>query len=122
MSRGALQQILRFYTYACIPVLRRAMQTTQWMPPPGRNTWYVANFGVSAALRGQGIGAALLQRQIAHAQAIGKRKFALDVAATNPRAQQLYERLGLRVVRETAFAAERDSLQVPASRRMELLL
>lgn len=122
LSRGALQQIVRFYTFTCVPVLRRAMQTTRWMPPPGRRTLYVANFGVAEAMRGQGIGAALLRRQIAAAQATGKRKFALDVAATNPRAQKLYEQLGLRVVRETSFDAERGNLRVPASRRMELLL
>lgn len=122
LSRGALQQILRFYKFACVPVLRRAMQTTRWMPPPGPRTLYVANFGVAAALRGQGIGAALLHRQIAAAQSEGKAKFALDVAATNPRAQKLYEKLGLRVVRETSFDAERDGIKVPASRRMELLL
>lgn len=122
LSEGALRQILRFYRLACPPVLRRALQTTRWMPPPGRRTLYVANLGVAENMRGRGIGAALLRSQIAAAQASGKRKLALDVAANNPRAQKLYEMLGLRVVQENRIDATRDDISVPVSRRMELSL
>ncbi len=122
LSQGTLQQILRFYRFSCPPVLRRAMQTTHWMPPPGRRTLYVANLGVASELRGQGIGARLLLEQMKHARNTRKAKFALDVADNNPRAQQLYERLGLRVVKQSDFEVTRNGIRLPQSRRMELLL
>lgn len=122
LSEGTLRQVLRFYHVSCLPVLRRALQTTQWMPPPGRRTLYVANLGVATSHRGQGLGAQLLVNQIARARAAHKTKFALDVAATNPRAQLLYERLGLRVVRENGLEVERNGIRLPRARRMELML
>lgn len=122
LSEGTLRQVLRFYHVRCLPVLRRALHTTQWMPPPGRNTLYVANLGVAPDMRGQGLGAQLLLNQIARARAARKTKFALDVADNNPRAQQLYERLGLRVVRENGLEAIRNGMRVPSARRMELML
>lgn len=122
LSEGTLRQVLRFYRFSCLPVLRRAMRTARWMPPPGRRTLYVANLGVAPELRGQGIGARLLHQQMNRARAEGKGKFALDVVATNPRAQQLYERLGLRVVQEHDLQVQRNGVSVPATRRMEVLL
>lgn len=122
LSQGTLQQVLHFYRFSCVPVLRRAMQTTRWMPPPGRGTLYVANLGVAAELRGHGIGARLLHEQMSRARAKGKGKFALDVAVTNPRAQQLYEKLGLRVVGHSHFEATRNGVHMPQTRRMELSL
>jgi ribosomal protein S18 acetylase RimI-like enzyme len=122
LSLGTLRQILRFYHITCPGVLRRAMQSTRWMPPPGRRTLYVANLGVSPRFRGQGIGARLLHAQMDLARRQHKAKFALDVAANNPRAQQLYERLGLRVVAESEAEPVRKHVQLPRSRRMELLL
>lgn len=122
LSQGTLRQVLRFYRLSCLPVLQRAMRSAQWMPPPGRRTFYVANFGVVPELRGQGIGSRLLREQLAQARAMHKTKFALDVASNNPRAQQLYERLGLRVVRESDFSVTRNGIELPRTRRMELLL
>lgn len=122
LSQGTLRQILHFYRFSCLPVLRRAMQTTQWMPPPGQRTLYVANLGVAPELRGQGIGARLLLEQMKHARQAHMAKFALDVVVTNTRAQQLYEKLGLRVVRESNFDAVRNGVRLPQSRRMELAL
>jgi ribosomal protein S18 acetylase RimI-like enzyme len=122
LSQGTLRQVLRFYHFSCAGVLRRALQTTRWMPPPGRRTLYVANLGVSPDFRGRGLGARLLQEQMQHARRNHKAKLALDVAANNPRAQQLYEKLGLRVVRESDFEAVRNGVYMPRSRRMELML
>lgn len=122
LSQGTLRQILRFYHLSCPGILRRAMQTTRWMPPPGRRTLYVANLGVSPDFRGRGVGAQLLHEQMQRARGHQKAKLALDVAANNPRAQRLYEKLGLRVVRESDFEAVRNGVFLPRSRRMELML
>ncbi len=122
LSQDLLRQILRFYRFASVPVLRRAMQTARWMPPPGRRTLYIANLGVAPEHRSRGIGARLLHEQMHRARSEGLAKFALDVAVTNPAAQRLYERLGLRMVRESAAGLSRNGIVLPAVRRMELPL
>lgn len=53
----------------------------------------VVDISLMAALRGQGVGAALLRQSQADAAAAG-RGLRLSVAQTNPRALALYERLG----------------------------
>lgn len=122
LSQATLRQILSFYGLSCPSVLWRATRSTRWMPPPGRQTLYVANLGVDPHSRNRGIGSHLLNEQLGHARRLRKRKFALDVATTNQAAQRLYERLGLRVVREHDSHAARNGIVVPATRRMELLL
>jgi len=44
------------------------------------------------------------------------------VAITNPQAQKLYERLGFKVVKEYAWKYPTSRVEVPAERRMELIL
>lgn len=122
LSQATMLQVLGFYRLGSPWVLRRAVQSTRWLPPPGRKTLYVANLGVASHQRSRGIGTHLLNEQLAHARRLGKQKFALDVAATNIAAQRLYEHLGLRVVRECDLHATRNGIVVPATRRMELLL
>jgi ribosomal protein S18 acetylase RimI-like enzyme len=91
------------------------------MPPPEPATKFIAQVGVAEALRGQGIGAALLTAQIELARMKNYLKCALDVAVTNPRAQKLYERLGFSVVGERPWPYPHLA-NVPGMRRMELAL
>lgn len=118
MSRAVAFQILRHYPPRLVPrVLSHALRLDRLLPPPSRRTHYAAHLGVAPEYRGQGIGEALLtyQRELAVEQ--GRRIYALDVAATNPRAQRLYERFGFRVVAERRFNGP-----VPDARRMEMPL
>ena len=122
LSNGTALQVLAFYGLRCLPILKRGFETKQWMLPPRRRMLYVANLGVAPEMRSRGVGAALLRSQMQNARGQGKELFALDVAATNPAAQRLYERLGLRVTGETAFIGTRLGIIVPTARRMELEL
>ncbi len=109
---------IRFYgPLECWGAIRRTLQLASQMPAPGKEALFIQKMGVSPEARGKGIGTALLSDAIARARAAGFRRCALDVATTNPRAQQLYERLGFRVTGERSL-----NERVPDQRRMELVL
>ena len=57
----------------------------------------VVDIGFLAHWRGRGLGAELLRHLHEEAARTGASRVWLHVLATNPRAQQLYERLGIRV-------------------------
>lgn len=120
---GFARQVLAFYPLAtALGVIRRALQVAPMMKPVTRDMLYVANFGVAAELRGQGIGAQMLNRQMARARELGFARYALDVAVTNPRAQKLYEGIGFRFVRERQFRGDVQRSAVPDCRRLEMQL
>jgi len=68
-----------------------------------RTRSYVESLAVDARYRGQGIGTLLLERCFEESMAAGKREISLHVVDTNPRAKQLYERMGFRTVRVERF-------------------
>ncbi len=51
---------------------------------------------VYQALRGQGLGRALMAATLAHARSVGFRKFVINVREDNPAAQAFYQELGFR--------------------------
>ncbi len=117
-----LWRILRFYGLReCWSVFARGLRIQPLMAPPEKDALFIQKVGVSPELRGKGVGTALLNEQIRRARDRGFRRCVLDVAATNPGAQRLYERMGFRVVGEKRLEA-RDAADVPAQRRMELVL
>jgi ribosomal protein S18 acetylase RimI-like enzyme len=123
LTLGFVKQVLAFYPMAAVPgVVRRALQVAPMMKPVTRDMWYVANFGVAPECRGQGVGAAMLNFHMAEARQRGFRRYALDVAVTNPRAQKLYEGMGLKLVREHRFRGDRKRSPVPDSRRLEMMV
>ena len=103
-------------------VLRRGLRLQGVMPPPGKDTLFIQKVGVSPTMRGQGVGTALLNEQLAAARDDGFRRCVLDVEATNRGAQRLYERLGFRVTGERALDGDGAAAEVPPQRRMELVL
>ena len=103
-----------------MPRMRRGVQLQSLMPPPGLAMVYLANFGVAPQWRGHGVGRAMLERQVDAAKRRGYRVLALDVSVENPRARELYERCGLRVVSRNRFAG--PEFVVPDTLRMELAL
>ncbi len=114
-------QMARYYPLTALPrLLRRALQLKAMMPPPLRDTHYIAHFGVNPALRSQGIGAALLRQQRTVALQLGRRRCALDVSVQNPRAQALYQHLGFVVTGTQRFRG--PTAVVADCRRMELPL
>jgi ribosomal protein S18 acetylase RimI-like enzyme len=120
---AAARQILRRYgPVAGAGVMTRGLRVESVIRPPDRATWYLAHLGVMPGLRGRGIGEALVAHLLAAGLARGFTVAALDVAATNPRAQALYERLGFVVTRERESRLRTDWATVPGHCRMELRL
>jgi ribosomal protein S18 acetylase RimI-like enzyme len=62
----------------------------------GPDDFYISNLSVDAAMRGRGIGTALLGTARARAEAEGCSRMTLHVAVDNPRARSLYERYGFK--------------------------
>jgi ribosomal protein S18 acetylase RimI-like enzyme len=109
---------IRFYgLLECWGAIRRTLQLSGQMPAPEKGALYIQKMGVIPEARGKGVGTALLSDAITSARAAGFRRCVLDVAVTNPRAQQLYERLGFHVTGERTL-----NERVPSQRRMELVL
>ena len=122
LSMGTGKLIFKFYgPLKFLPVVRKSFDTLSLMPPPGKNMEYVSNLGVAEGMRSKGIGTALLTHQMEVARSKGRQVYALDVSMNNSRAQQLYERLGLKVTGENRFRGPKGS-GVPDTRRMELYL
>jgi ribosomal protein S18 acetylase RimI-like enzyme len=99
----AAGQIIRFYgPRYCWKVLWRGIQLERIIAPPPKRTFYLAHLGVNNAITGQGIGTQLIDFLLQQGRDAGFQRAALDVAASNPRAQALYERFGFIQQREHA--------------------
>ena len=117
---AAARQILAHYGLRHAPgVIARGLRVERVIPPLARGVHYLAHLGVAPALRGQGIGRALIDELVRRGMRAGRRRMVLDVAAGNPRAQALYERLGFAVTSERRSALANAQGAVPDHRRME---
>lgn len=122
--RLTLQHLLQLWHFyparQFVEMALRGNHLKSVMPPPAQAMHYLAHFGVSEALRGQGVGTSLLNHERSRGRALGRTRFAIDVAVDNPRAQALYERYGFAVAEENAFSGPRG--KVPDGRRMVMPL
>ena len=95
---AAAAQILRFFgPLRAIGVIVRGLKVEQVIRPPRGDEYYIAHLGVCDPLRGKGIGAGLVRQLLGQTDRGRHRVAALDVAASNPRAEVLYVRLGFAV-------------------------
>ncbi len=117
-----LQAIKFFGLKKSLPVLKRGKQVEALFTPPDKHTEFFTQIAVLANWRRNGIGTALLTRQIKIARNKQRQRCALDVAVTNPGAQKLYERLGFEVVWEKEWPVANSDITLPNHRRMELRL
>lgn len=119
---AAARQILLVYGIHFFRVARNGLQVERIVAQPLRGVHYIGHLGVAPAYRSQGIGAQLIQTLIAQGKRAGRGIAALDVADTNPRAQELYERIGFRVRAEHPSALQNEFAGVPGHRRMEKII
>lgn len=93
-------QILRHYGFfAGFRVIFRALRLETVVKPPKKRVAYLGHFGVNPNYQGQRLGTLLIEELIRQARNDGFTTFGLDVSSRNPRAQQLYERLGFVVTK-----------------------
>lgn len=97
---SAGRQILGHYGPRGPGVVVRGLRVERVIRPPAKGVQYIAHLGVLESMRGKGIGTTLVRRFLDDGRALGRDTAELDVAATNPAARRLYERLGFDVVTE----------------------
>jgi ribosomal protein S18 acetylase RimI-like enzyme len=118
---AAGRQILTYYgPVSGAGVAVRGLRVEAVIQPPARDCWYVAHLGVHEAWHGRGVGAQLVAHLLARGRARGFALGALDVAVTNPRAEQLYARLGFVVSAERVSKLANRQARVAHHRRMQL--
>ena len=86
---------------------------------PAADEFRIETLAVATEARGQGIGTRLLNEAERYAREHGYAVLSLDVVDTNVRARQLYERLGLEVVRTEHYGRLTRRAGFTASSRME---
>lgn len=117
---AAARQILGHYGWRhAAGVIGRGLRTESVIPPPAGDMYYLAHFGVSPAVRGKGVGTALVDHLLARRPAGAGGAVVLDVATTNPDAQRLYQRLHFAVTGERHSKLANARGQVPHHRRMQ---
>jgi ribosomal protein S18 acetylase RimI-like enzyme len=119
-GRATFASIAGFVPVLAMPaMLKRGMQALSVMPDPVAGEYYIGHLGVDPAMRGRGIGEAMVRHLLEAAARTGAERAVLDVSVENPRAQSLYERLGFVVTatRESQFANAFG--RIPGHRRME---
>lgn len=92
---AAAKQIFGFYGLVTgLKVIVRGLRFEAIVAPPPKGRVSLHNLGVTPASRGKGYGKKIIEHFIA-SEKKGKNTYVcLDVAATNPRAKLLYQRLG----------------------------
>lgn len=102
---GVVTQMISFYRLNCWRVMGRGIITQQVIKPPQKNIGFIANLGIAPECRGQGIGTLFIAQLLQLARDAGYSKAGLDVAASNPEAQKLYEALGFCVKQQRHSSA-----------------
>ncbi len=116
-------QAIRCFGIAALPgIALRGLKLRPYASHADSTTEIFASVAVVEAWQGQGIGTALLQRQIEVARQKGRKRCRLNVAISNPGAQRLYERLGFQVVEERRVRGIGSVMELPDLRYMELVL
>ncbi len=91
----AIKQIFGFYgLFKGIKVLIRGLRFEAIVAPPPKGRVSLHNLGVSPDSRGKGYGQQIIEHFVANEKLANNTQVCLDVAATNPRAKLLYQRLG----------------------------
>lgn len=117
---AAARQIIAGYGWRrAAGVIARGLKVESVIPPPIGDMYYLGHLGVSPALRGKGVGSALVADLLAQRTVGADGPVILDVAVTNPRAQELYRRLGFAVTGERRSFLTNAQGAVPDHRRMQ---
>jgi len=120
LAMGNVKTIIRcFGAIGCVAIMMRGLRMESMLKPPPVDCAYLGHLGVDPELRSHGIGAQLLEYANTWSRDEGYQKLVLDVAATNERAEALYQRHGYRRIEHRPFPHRRPGMpQVPDHYRM----
>lgn len=99
MEWGCILDMLDFYRWQFIRAAFRGLRFERLVPKPIKHSLYIAHLGIDEGFRSQGIGRQLIDWAIAKAKRQGYQSVSLDVAKSNPRAEQLYKAMGFVEIR-----------------------
>ncbi len=92
---AAVKSFFEHYSFlTALGVLWRGFRTEAVICPPNKQAAVLCNLGVEQSHRGLGLGSKLITALEERARTFGYTTVELDVAANNPKAKALYERLG----------------------------
>ncbi len=100
-------------------VARRALRFVKIVESPKGSMHYIAHLGIAPELRSRGLGQKLVQHLLDEGRALGRTTAALDVSVENPRARELYLRMGFKDVVERQSTLKNEHATVPSHIRME---
>jgi ribosomal protein S18 acetylase RimI-like enzyme len=117
---AAARQIIGHYGWRrAAGVIARGLRVEAVIPPAAGDMYYLGHLGVAPAMRGKGMGSALVRYLLDARPADAAGPVVLDVATSNPEAQRLYERLGFEAVGERHSTLANANGRVPDHRRMQ---
>lgn len=122
MAQGTVNIFAHYGPRRASGVIMRALRVEKIVRPPVKHEHCIAHLGVSPVYRSKGIGARIVDHLLEEGRRLKRPVAVLDVSVENPRAQDLYERLGFVVTRENASALRNQHAAVPGHRRMEKIL
>jgi len=98
---AAAKQIFGFYgIFKGLKVIFRGLRFEAIVTPPSKGRVCLHNLGVTPDSRGKGYGKKMIEHFIGNEKNVNTTHVCLDVAATNPRAKLLYQRLGFVVTEQ----------------------
>ncbi len=100
-------------------VVRRALQVEKVVQPPKGKLHYIAHLGIAPEMRSRGLGVKLVQHLLDEGKALGRTVAGLDVSVENPRARELYLRMGFKDVVERESKLQNKHARVANHIRME---
>jgi ribosomal protein S18 acetylase RimI-like enzyme len=117
-SQQAKNFIARFGWWEFLRMMPRGLRIQRGVSKPTDGQLYVANLGVKSELRSKGIGRALIECAAQRARTQGLAALVLNVSAQNPRAENLYQRLGFAVTGVNVAKNKPGKVQLPSSKSM----
>ncbi len=111
--------ILKFYKLNSIRILLNGLNIEKIIRLPVDNEIALAHLAVTKELRGKGLGTQLVKLLIQKANPGSGHRFVLDVSEENPRAKELYERLGFVTNKVINSKLKNKYSMVPNHFRME---
>lgn len=121
-SSAVARQIISAYRLTAPQVIANGLRVESVIRPPKKGIHYIAHLGVVEDVRGRGIGSLLIDHLHEVGRQAGRAIAELDVAVTNFRAQELYERSGYQVVSEESSSLANRFGSVMDHRRMAMAL
>ncbi|QDP00411.1 GNAT family N-acetyltransferase [Thalassotalea sp. PS06] len=95
---GCILDMLNYCRWRFPVAAKRGLAFERICPKPAKNTLYLAHLGVDSEFQGKGIGQQLMEFVNDQARDKGYQSVTLDVAHSNPRAEQLYLRKGFELI------------------------